>query len=551
MWDKKKEVKGTKKSKKLKCSKNVHVHAKSVTVRIQHLLLVSLLLQVMLPAGWMISESAKGNESWRLGRELDGWMNNDLPLQGSSNWLEWERIMYIPVYNAQTFHSMNSKNSRRRISNKLANKRIKSINGNRAQNLRIVHWNLGSRRWENKTDEIEALINEKEVDLCFISEANLWSEVPDHDRIIPGFHLIYPETMDTMMHARIMLLVKDGIIVSRLQEQDTGSASIWVRIGHGRNSSLTVGGIYREHLRLGQTDRNISRQELLRLQEARWNVIIRKWKQMGLHGKCIVIGDVNLDHLRWNNPEQHHEHMVDCVKNLIEIDGFVQLVENHTRTMRHQTDSLLDHIWSNCHHRTVSITNEVRGDSDHNVIGIVVATKYIKSSGHNILRRSWKNFNKERCLTQLRLLDWNSILLESNADIANSKFEDMVNGVMNKEAPMKVIQQRINYCKWLSTETKDLMQDRDLARESAKLTGSNVDWETYKFLRNASTKAQRKDKTAHLNKIYSLIEEESNPGKLFSTTKHLLGWSSSGPPQLFHYWGSTCQETGGYCRGTV
>ena len=260
---------------------------------------------------------------------------------------------------------------------------------------------------------------------------------------------------------------------------------------------------------------------------------------MGLHGKCIVIGDINLDYIRWNNPETFQERMVDLVKNRLEIDGFVQLIGDHTRTMRHQTDSLLDHIWSNCQERTVSIFNVSRGDSDHNVIGMIVATKDIKFSGHNVMRRSWKHFDKNRCLDSLKALDWNSILLETNPDTANSLFEDMVNSVMDVEAPLRTMQQRKHYVKWLTQGTKDLMQDRDMARESAKLSGSNDEWDTYKFLRNAATKAQRSDKKQHLTNIYTAIEDESDPAKLFSTTKHLLGWSSSGPPTHFVVGGQT------------
>ena len=133
----------------------------------------------------------------------------------------------------------------------------------------------------------------------------------------------------------------------------------------------------------------------------------------------------------------------------------------------------------------------------------------------------------------MRNIDWDSILQETNVDLANSKFEDSVNAVMNEEAPMKVMQPRNHYCKWLNMETKGMMSDRDIAREAAKVSNSQVDWDTYKFLRNACTKAQCDDKKVHLRKVYSDIEEESNPAKLFSTTKNLLGWSSGGPPTSF------------------
>ena len=60
------------------------------------------------------------------------------------------------------------------LSNKARNKLVRSRNGNEGNNiLKIQHWNLGSRHWHRKRTEIEALLQESEPDLLFISEANM------------------------------------------------------------------------------------------------------------------------------------------------------------------------------------------------------------------------------------------------------------------------------------------------------------------------------------------------------------------------------------------
>ena len=53
------------------------------------------------------------------------------------------------------------------------NREVRARNGNNVQQLRILHWNMGSKEWKSKTVEIEALLVEKQPDMCFISEANL------------------------------------------------------------------------------------------------------------------------------------------------------------------------------------------------------------------------------------------------------------------------------------------------------------------------------------------------------------------------------------------
>ena len=61
---------------------------------------------------------------------------------------------------------------------KLTNRKIRAVNGNRMQSFHVAHWNLGAKKWPHKLVEIEALLNEKQPDLCFVSEANLWINTP-------------------------------------------------------------------------------------------------------------------------------------------------------------------------------------------------------------------------------------------------------------------------------------------------------------------------------------------------------------------------------------
>ena len=70
------------------------------------------------------------------------------------------------------------------------------------------------------------------------------------------------------------------------------------------------------------------------------------------------------------------------------------------RQWRQQADSLLDHMWSNCPERMVRTINDSRGSSDHNVIGLEVALKDIKSGGNNVVKRTWKNFREKECVKE-------------------------------------------------------------------------------------------------------------------------------------------------------
>ena len=306
-----------------------------------------------------------------------------------------------------------------RISSKMRNKNVKARNGNGRSNIiKIIHWNAGGRKWENKLVEVEALLQEKNPEICFISEANLWADLPTEDRNIEGYNLLLPNTMSSLLHARIVLLVRTDVKVHILREHmDQDTAAIWLKIGDTKRNSLIIGGLYRQHQLLGQSSNDFTRAQLLDRQTTRWRKLVNRWKQISRNNNCIVIGDTNLDHLRWHDPEGHLVPMVEEIKDNIETSGFTQLISGHTRTWRNQADSCLDQIWSNCTQKTIRTFNETRGSSDHNVVGIDISTRDIKVGGINVVKRLWKQFDKKRFLDILKNSNLNSILDETNRQL--------------------------------------------------------------------------------------------------------------------------------------
>ena len=340
--------------------------------------------------------------------------------------------------------------------------------------------------------------------------------------------------MQKLKHARLVLLARDDLLISILTEKtDKEAAMIWVKVGTQKENSILIGGIYRQHKLLSTEHRDVTRQQLLLEQERRWEKIIRKWKTISRNVNCVVIGDLNLDHLRWSSPEQHLERMVDQVKDNIETCGFLQLITGHTRVWQQQADSLLDHVWSNCPARILRTWNDTRGSSDHNVIGVEVVCKDVRQGGDNIVKRVWKKFDKTSCLTDFKNTSWQDVLEETNVNVANALMEEKICRIMDKHAPFQTVQVRSNYKKWISDKTKVEMNLRDTARERARATNLDCHWEEYRSRRNSCTQLQRQDKKKHLNDLFENIEKEADTAKLFSTTRELLGWKRSGPPKCF------------------
>ena len=252
------------------------------------------------------------------------------------------------------------------------NRRRKAINGNgqARKMITIAHWNLGAKRWQKKMEEIEILSTEKLPDLLFITEANLFDEVPDYSRYVEGYQIILPNTMEHLRYVRIILLVRNGIqveVMTDCMEQDL--SVIWVKVGRAGRRPLVVGGIYREQHLLRQGTPNLT--DAMNCQEDRWNRTVLSWKRASRNAECIVTGDLNLDFLNWDNP-LYNLRMIEKIKLEIETLGFVQLVQGFTRTWPGNEDSCVDHFWSNGPERIISVQNLVRAGSDHNLIMAVV-----------------------------------------------------------------------------------------------------------------------------------------------------------------------------------
>ena len=74
------------------------------------------------------------------------------------------------------------------------NKLVKILNGNRTKkSLKILHWNIRSRFWINKQEEIQCVVDEQDPDIMFVTEANLFKEDPNHRICIDIYKIETPK----------------------------------------------------------------------------------------------------------------------------------------------------------------------------------------------------------------------------------------------------------------------------------------------------------------------------------------------------------------------
>ena len=124
--------------------------------------------------------------------------------------------------------------------------------------------------------------------------------------------------------------MKDGLNFSvELDRMHDELSSIWIKVGGKGRKSLLLGGIYREHFLIRQSEPNSSRDK--QQQELRWKKFINQWKAASSTGQCIVIGDLNLDLHKWDEPDSFHEKIIDMMKNDICSRNISQVIHGPTR----------------------------------------------------------------------------------------------------------------------------------------------------------------------------------------------------------------------------
>ena len=183
------------------------------------------------------------------------------------------------------------------ISSKIRNKLIKQKNGNGKNSLLISHWNLGLKKWINKRNQIQALVDLDNPDLIFISEANLDELTPPHESLISGYDITLPKTVIRNGTARLVLLTKENLDFELKENlMDDIFSSIWVKISRQGAKGLLVCGLYREHQYLNQaSDWSLQPIE----QSRRWSQFLRQVETARISSICHIIGDFNLDYKKW------------------------------------------------------------------------------------------------------------------------------------------------------------------------------------------------------------------------------------------------------------
>ena len=387
------------------------------------------------------------------------------------------------------------------------------------------------KKWKNKINQIQALVDQNNADLIFISEANLEELTPEYESLISGYNITFPKTVVRNGTARLVLLTKDNLQFElRNDLMDDIVSSIWVKISRRGLKSILVCSIYREHQYLNQiSDWSLHPNEQIR----RWATFLRQVETARISLTCHIIGDCNLEYNKWSSPDYSQSQMITDMKNSLEAGGFFQLVSEITRTWPGQADSIIDHFWTNEPQKIMNVSNSVRAAGDHNVITVMIRMKGRDFSKLDTRKQSYKDFDPVIYRQKLEFESWSDIYEIEDVDLSNDFLESRVIGILDTMCPYKTVQYRTDCKTWLTDATKIKMNARDVTRERARVTGDPDLWSLYKVQRNEVNSLVNKDRKRHYDKLYEHHHVNNDVGATYRAVKNQVGMKKNSSPTNF------------------
>ena len=123
--------------------------------------------------------------------------------------------------------------------------------------------------------------------------------------------------------------------------------------------------------------------------------------------------------------------------------------------------------------------------SDHSLVYAVrKSQRLVKGPSRNIKARSYRTFDANSFINDLRQVPWNTIEVSDNPDLACSMFENLFIPICDNHAPFKQMKIPNKSPPWFNDEYLHLRKELESKKSKAHRTRSEQDWVAYKATRN-------------------------------------------------------------------
>ena len=117
------------------------------------------------------------------------------------------------------------------------------------------------------------------------------------------------------------------------------------------------------------------------------------------------------------------------------------------------------------------------GVSDHDIIIAVRKLNSVPKNRHNtVLRKSFKNFNRDSFLKDLKAANLENFENTNNPNAMWNSWKGKFQEIVNKHAPLKRSRTRYKKSPWMNDEIIKLIRKRDALKRKAIISNSPSEW---------------------------------------------------------------------------
>ena len=335
------------------------------------------------------------------------------------------------------------------------------------------------------------------IDILGISETHLNSDIVQGEITVDGYTFIRKDRK-TGPGGGVGCFIRNDLGWQRRTDlENDGVEAIWLEIFIKHARPLLVCNIYRPPI----TSKHLIPE---------FETIFEDMISTGVceDKETILLGDMNADYLQQSKDKN--------IKRIISTNGLKQLIEKPTRVTK-DSSTLID-IIATSHEQNIlksmTFANSIR---DHDLVGMIMKKNNRKFKPRTIYTRNFAKYNEANYKADLRHLDWKNVTQESNVNKAWDIFKSLWKSVIDKHAPLIKKRVRGRESPWFTNEIKIKAHERDYYLRKARRTNKEIDWSTYRRLRNDVTRSIRQSKANYSRQIFR--ENINTPRKFWSQIK--------------------------------
>ena len=352
---------------------------------------------------------------------------------------------------------------------------------------------------------------------------------------IEGYRIILPQSCEKHNKARIIVFADEEMNVKMKtpDEEENHLQNILLEIGFGKSKKHLVNFYYREW-KSCVTGKGTSADQFHDL-----SLLMNIWRRStSKNQEFLALGDMNLCALKWDESGYSYRAMADLVQDFMLEENCYQLMNKHTRIRQVKGEiqrSCLDHVTVNCVDKMSNIDLHGVEISDHMGILVTKNSREVRSHPKTTRKRVYKEFDKEAFKNEIKEAKKSGAFKEmfetEDIEVAGDIFTIEFLRVLDKHAPLKVIQNRNGYVPYISKELKEEMDIRDVLKKEAASTGSNYIYDAYKMKRNEVSTKGKEAKANYYKQKFD--DKEMTSSDMWKTAYQILGNNvSSFPSQM-------------------